>query len=124
LDAALALGRHDRAEELLELLAAQPRGHTPPFLRTQLIGGRGRLAAARGDHAAAEATLREAVEGYARLAMPYWHARAQTDLAELLGPGGEASALLDEAAATLQRLGAAPALDRVLRLRDEQPVEA
>jgi tetratricopeptide (TPR) repeat protein len=127
LDAALALGRHDRAEELIELLAAQPRGHTPPFLRTQLIGGRGRLAAARGDHEAAEPGLREASQEYARLAMPYWLARAQTDLAASLraqGRGDEASALLDEAAATLQRLGAAPALVRVLRLRDDQPVEA
>jgi class 3 adenylate cyclase/tetratricopeptide (TPR) repeat protein len=126
-DVALALGRHDRAEELLELLAAQPRGHTPPFLRTQLIGGRGRLAAARGDHAAAEAGLREAAQGYATLSMPYWLGRAQADLAASLlaqDRRDEASALLDEAAATLQRLGAAPALDRVLRLRDERPVEA
>jgi class 3 adenylate cyclase/tetratricopeptide (TPR) repeat protein len=126
-DAALALGRHDRAEELIDLLAAQPRGHTPPFLRTQLTGGRGRLAAARGEQEAAEPDLREAVVGYERLAMPYWHARAQTDLAASLraqGRGDEASGLLDEAAATLQRLGAAPALDRVLRLRDEQPQDA
>jgi hypothetical protein len=59
--------------------------------------------------------------------MPYWLARAQTDLAVSLiaqGRHDEASALLDEAAATLQRLGAGPALERVLRLRDEQPVEA
>jgi tetratricopeptide (TPR) repeat protein len=123
-DAALALGRHDRAEALIELLAAQPRGHTPPFLRTQLIAGRGRLAAALGDHETAEPALREAVQGYARLAMPYWVARAQTDLAASLlaqGRRDEAPAVLDEAAATLQRLGAAPALERILALRDTQP---
>jgi tetratricopeptide (TPR) repeat protein len=122
-DAALALDRLDRAEELIALLAAQPRGHVPPFLRAQLANARGRLAAAKDDRDAAEPALREAIQGFAALGMPYWLARARGDLAAwLLGQGraDEAGPLLDEAATTLQRLGAAPALARVLALREQQ----
>jgi class 3 adenylate cyclase/tetratricopeptide (TPR) repeat protein len=123
-EAAPRLGLLDRAEALVALLGGLPPGHVPASLRVELAALRGRLAAARGEHAAAEADLRAAVEGARRLGQPYRLARAETAFAEWLlerNRGDEAGPLLDHAATVLQELGAAPSLDRVLRLRDERP---
>jgi class 3 adenylate cyclase/tetratricopeptide (TPR) repeat protein len=115
LAAALALGRLADADHLISLLAQQPRGQVPPYLRAQLERGSGLLAAARGERAAAESHLGAAIEGFRSLGFPYWVATAQTDLADVLahdGRRGEAGSLLDEARAVFSRLGAAPALRR------------
>jgi hypothetical protein len=81
-----------------------------------LSRGQGLLAAARGDLAAAESHLGEAIGGFASLGFPYWRATAQTELADLLVSGAraaEASSSLNEACAVFSRVGAAPALHRV-----------
>ena len=119
LEAAIALDRGDDARSLLALLDEQPPGHVPPFLRAQLSRGHGLVAAAAGNHAAAERRLRTALDSFSALEYPYWGARTRTDLAACLLPQGrsaEAHALLDEAAAALEALGAAPALARVREL--------
>lgn len=119
LEAALELGRLDAAGELLALLSEQPPGDVPPYLRAQLARGRALVNAAEGEHDNVEADMSSAIEGFRSLAFPYWLARAQTDLAAWLidqGRAGEAAPLLGEATATLQSLGAAPALARAQEL--------
>ena len=115
LEAALELGRLEDARALLALLADQPPGHVPPYLRAQLLRGRALTAAAEGDRDGVEADLGAAIDGLRSLGYPYWLARAQTDLAAWLidqSRPGEAAPLLDEATVALESLGAAPALAR------------
>jgi len=119
LEAALRLGRVDISGALLALLADQPPGHIPPYLRAQLARGRGLIAAAAGRHEAAEDELSDAIVRLRELGHPYWRAVAETDLAECLtaqSRGEEASALLDAAIATLDSLAAASALARARNL--------
>jgi tetratricopeptide (TPR) repeat protein len=123
-DAALAAGRLDDAAELVSMLETAPVGHVAPLLRALLPWGRGRLAAARGEHDAGEADLTAAVEAFQALGYPHWLARAQTTLAAWLiemHRADEAVPHLDEAGATLERLGAMPALARVHELRGLRP---
>jgi tetratricopeptide (TPR) repeat protein len=119
-DAALALGRVDRVEGLVELLASQPRRRVPPLLRAELERGQGRLHAAREEHEEVESHLSAAARGFTELGYPFWLSRAQADLAEWMierGRGPESTALLDEAAAALEELGAEPLLGRVRELQ-------
>jgi tetratricopeptide (TPR) repeat protein len=125
IDAAFALGRLDEVESLVDLLASQPRGSAPPFLRAELARARGLLSASRGHPDAAETDLRAAVDAFSSLGYPYWLARAQTSLAGFLvdqGRAAEAAPLLDAAIEVFVRLGAAPALDRAQGLRATLPV--
>ncbi len=119
LDAAIELGHLDAARELLALLADQPPGHIPPYLRAQLARGRALTNAAEGQHDTVEADLNAVIDGFRSLGYPYWLARAQTDLAAcLIEQHRESGAvqLLGEATATLETLGAAPALARARNL--------
>jgi tetratricopeptide (TPR) repeat protein len=115
LDAALALGRLDTADELLELLEEIPPGIVAPFLRAQLSRGRARVAAAHGEHDAVERHFQAACDTFGVLGYPYWRAICQLDFAEWLGErgrSGEAAELLDQAIAALEPLRAEPALRR------------
>ena len=115
LRAALTLGRLDDARELLALVSEEPAGNVPPYLRAQVARGHALLAAAEGRHDDVEADLRRAVAGLEDLGYPYWLAVARTDLARWLvdrGRAPEAADLLDRARASLEALGAAPALER------------
>jgi tetratricopeptide (TPR) repeat protein len=126
-DAILRLGLLDRADTLLEQFAHQPPGHVPPSARGHLARLRGHVHASRDEHAEAERELTAAVDTFATLEQPYWLAVARAGLAEWLlerGRAEDAAPLLEQAATTFQELRAAPALDRVLRLRDEQPQDA
>ena len=127
IDAVMHAGLLDRAGTLLEQFAHQPPGHVPPSARGHLARLRGHVHAARGEHAEAERELTAAVETFAAVSQPYWLAVARAGLAEWLlerGRDEDAAPLLEQAATTVQELRAAPALDRVLRLRDEQPQDA
>ena len=120
LQAALELGRLERARELVTLLADEPPGHVPPFLRFQLARGRALTDAAAGEQDAVQAGLTAAIDGFRSLGYPYWHAVAQLDLAAWFQSqrrDGDAAPLLAEAIDTLQMLGAAPALTRALALQ-------
>jgi class 3 adenylate cyclase/predicted ATPase len=120
LRAAIELGRVERARELVTLLADEPPGHVPPFLRSQLARGRALTNAAAGDQDAVEAGLTAAIDGFRALGYPYWLAQVQLDLAAWLqsqGRDGESAPLLAEAIDALELLGAAPALSRARALR-------
>ena len=115
LEAALALGRLSEAAALVDLLAARPPGHVPPFLRAQVERGRGLIALDAGDRAEAHGHLTAAIEALSGLGYPYWLARVRTDLGALLvqeGRAEEARVVLDDAIAALLGLGATPALAR------------
>ena len=120
IETAVALERLDDAAALLGMLEGSKRGHMGPYLWAQLHRGRGLLASARGEHETAERELLAAIEDFAALSYPYWRARAQSDLAASLidqGRAEEAEPLLEEAIATFDELGAAPALERARRLQ-------
>jgi class 3 adenylate cyclase/tetratricopeptide (TPR) repeat protein len=121
LQAALDLGRAQTAREVVSLLADQPPGHVPPYLRAQLARGRALTNWAAGEPSEVEADLTAAIDGLRALGYPYWLACAQSDLAAWLieqGRTDEAGVLLSEAVGTLDRLGAAPALERARALQD------
>jgi class 3 adenylate cyclase/tetratricopeptide (TPR) repeat protein len=127
IEAAFALGRIDEAGGLLALVAGQPLGHVPPFLRSQLARGRGLLALAHGDYPAAVEQFGSAIDTLAGLGFPYWLACAQIDLAGVLLGGerpDEARSLLEEAIATLTQLAAKPALARAEGLVSGLPIAA
>ena len=119
-EAGLAAGRLDDVESLINVVATRPIGTVPPYLRAQLARFNAMLAAARGDTSTVEADFATAVRILAELGYPYWQAVVQTDLARWLlehGRSGEASSLLDEAAAVADRLRAAPQQSRISSVR-------
>jgi class 3 adenylate cyclase/tetratricopeptide (TPR) repeat protein len=121
------LGLTDRAAAILDAFADEPPGTLPPSAKAQLAILRGWLASEEGDGATAEAELGRGVRLFEPLEQPYGLAAARAALAAWLlsrGRTADAAPLLEQAATTFQELRAAPALDRVLRLRDEQPQDA
>jgi class 3 adenylate cyclase/tetratricopeptide (TPR) repeat protein len=119
LQAALMCGQVDAAQELVDLLAAQPPGHVPPYLEAQLARGRALTSALAGRHDDVETNLSAAIVQFDQLGYPYWKAIAQADLAEwLFGQerSDESAPLLEEATERLRPLGARPALERIERL--------
>jgi tetratricopeptide (TPR) repeat protein len=119
LEAALTLGRHDDARQVLALLDSRPPGHVPPYLRAQLARGRALLAAREDSHDNVEAGLRVAIDAFTELGYPYWLAVTETDLAAWLidqGRSEEAMPLLEHAIDTLTALRATPALKRAEQL--------
>jgi class 3 adenylate cyclase/tetratricopeptide (TPR) repeat protein len=122
-EAAVALGELDLADDLIGRIAVRPPGRVPPLLRAELPRARGLLAAARGEHDRVEPELSAAIEAFVALDYPYWIARARTDLAAWLiqrNRAAEASALLDDAIETLASLDAAPALTCARALAEGQ----
>jgi tetratricopeptide (TPR) repeat protein len=97
-DCACDLGDSEYAQLLIERLA--PFSRRVIFTTAHTLGavGRsvGRLQTLIGEHSAAEASFREALEVHQRLQSPYWTARTQLDFADLLsirqGPGDTAQA--------------------------------
>ena len=115
LHAALAIGRHQDAHQILNLLADRPPGHVPPHLRAHLARGCALLNIAEGRHDTVQHDLQTAIDAFAKLAYPYWHAVTQTDLAAWhtdQNEADQAAPLLEQAIATLTLLRAAPALTR------------
>ena len=109
LEAAVALGDVDKAEELLGVIDAVPAGTRPPFLDAQARRFRARLT---GD----ETGFRAAAEQFRSLGILFWLGVTQLEHAESLGAGGradEAEPLLGEAWDVFGQLGATPWLARV-----------
>ncbi len=120
---ALELGRFDEAEQLLAMLANQPRGLVPPLLRAELSHAQGLLAGARGGEDA-EARFTDAIDGLRALGYPYWLARAQTDLGEWLRDqdrSQEAATWLQRALAIGAQLAAEPLLAHARDLLEPLP---
>jgi tetratricopeptide (TPR) repeat protein len=103
-EAALALGRREQAEELLVRIEELPRGLRPPYLEAHARRLRARV---EGD----EAGFDVAAARFRELGMPFWVAVTKLEHAELGGEAGER--LLAEARETFEQLEATPWLERV-----------
>jgi predicted ATPase/class 3 adenylate cyclase len=119
LEAALAVGNHARAEELLLRVESLPPGRLPLLLRAQALRFRARLAAADGVRSQAEAGFTAAESAFREFGMPFWLAVTLTEHAEWLEGdvrADEAEPLLAEARAIFERLEAKPWLERAAAL--------
>jgi tetratricopeptide (TPR) repeat protein len=116
LEAALALGERERAEQLLEQIETLPPGRLPPSLRAHAARFRARLAAASGESGQAEAGFAAAASTFREFSMPFWLAVTLLEHGESLvgqGRADEAESLLAEVRETFERLEAKPWLERV-----------
>jgi class 3 adenylate cyclase/tetratricopeptide (TPR) repeat protein len=107
-EAALALGALDTAQELLDRITGLPPGFVPPFLKAEGSVFAARLAAARGDDPQAESLFADAESQLRELGYPYWLARAHLDHAQWLAQTGDpaAGALASAAAKAFDELAA------------------
>jgi len=113
IEAALALGDTQRAEELVASIEAVPPGLRSPYLSAQALRFRARLAPS--DDAALE-SHEAAAKRFRDLAIPFWLAVTHLEHAERLTSAGRASdaeLLLDEAREIFARLEARPWLERL-----------
>jgi class 3 adenylate cyclase/tetratricopeptide (TPR) repeat protein len=115
-ESAFAAGDPGVVDELLERVAALQPAQLIPMLDAEATRARARLAAHRGDGAAADQAFRRAIGLFRELDTPFALARTQLEHAELLGAAernaDEAQALRNEAASAFEALGAAPWLER------------
>jgi tetratricopeptide (TPR) repeat protein len=112
LEASLALGRRDRAEELVALVDRLPVGLRPPFLDATACRFRARLA---GDSSAADVDFVAAASGLRRFELPFHLAVVLLEHGEwLVGYARyeDAAPLLTEARDIFQHLRAQPWLER------------
>ncbi|HVC86231.1 MAG TPA: adenylate/guanylate cyclase domain-containing protein [Gaiellaceae bacterium] len=115
-EAALALGRREQAEELLAQVDELPGGLRPPYLEAQVLRLRARLEGDAAGFAAAAARFRE-------LGMPFWAAVSELEQSELIGAAGRSESL-DEAREIFERLQAAPWLERLAANTPRAPAPA
>jgi tetratricopeptide (TPR) repeat protein len=112
---ALETGRRDEARRLLATVADAPQALVPPYLRAQLHRLRALVAIAEQDDAAAEPDLVQAIEGLRSYGAPFYTARAQLELAELLSRAGRSNEARPQAEAAHEvftRLRATPWAER------------
>ena len=113
LEAAHALGRDGRMNELLELIDDLPQGLRPPFLEATAHRFRARLA---GDDPGADRHFTAAAAQLRALDLPFYLAVVQLEHGEWLAARGrpeDAQPLLAEARDTFERLEAVPWFERV-----------
>ncbi len=122
-EAALQLGRVPTAKGLLALVAdGLSDAARPPYLAAQLERLQALVEAAgeTPDEISVESGLRGAADAFRDLGYPYWTARSELELGTWLNSRGNAEAgeaQLASAAATLERLAAAPALAQLAAVR-------
>jgi ATP/maltotriose-dependent transcriptional regulator MalT len=117
--AALALDRLDKAEELLALVEGLPPGQRTQFYNAHVARFRAQLAARRGESDEADRLFKGACGLFHELAMPFYLAVTRLEHAEWLDSQGravEAEPLLVEARQIFERLQAAPWLERVAKV--------
>jgi predicted ATPase len=115
LEAALALGAREKAEQLLTSVEQLPVGLRPPLLTASAHRFRARLA---GPDTAAESEFVAAAGELHALELPFHHAVVGLEHAEWLtgqGRTSEAEPLLAESQQTFERLQATPWLERTAR---------
>jgi hypothetical protein len=116
LEAALALGDQEKADELLTTVERLPVGLRPPYLAATTHRFRARLA---GDSPAADTHYIEAADQMRELELPFHHAVIQLEHGEWLtgqSRADEAEPLLTQARQTFERLQATPWLERAARV--------
>ena len=126
LEAALALGDRERAEQLLATIEALPPGRLAPILRAHAARFRARLAGLDGERGKAERGFATAASVFREYGMPFYVAVTLTDHGEWLtaeGRADEAEPFLAEARETFERLGATPWLARVDSAQTAQRAE-
>jgi class 3 adenylate cyclase/tetratricopeptide (TPR) repeat protein len=119
LEAALALDRPDRADELLAMIDEIPSARPSQFLRAHASRFRARLAAVRGGGDRIEADFKGAVGLFREMAIPFWMAVTLLEHGEWLAGQGrrqDAEPLFDEARDVFEGLKARPWLDRLDRI--------
>jgi tetratricopeptide (TPR) repeat protein len=115
LEAALALGRLEKVEELIARIEAFPLGKRPPILRAQAARFQARLAAARGRHGEAEQGFKTASAIFREHGLTVLLAVTELEHAEWLvdrARRSDAESLLTEAREIFERLEATPWLER------------
>jgi tetratricopeptide (TPR) repeat protein len=113
IEAALALGERDRAEELVAMIDDTPAGLCPPYLAAHAARFRARLA---GTDESAETGFRAAADGFGKIGVVFWQAVTLLEHGEWLVArerADEAEPLLAEARDIFERLQATPWLERV-----------
>jgi predicted ATPase/class 3 adenylate cyclase len=109
LEAALALGDTATADELFAFVDGLEPGVRPPYLDIHALRLRARLAGDASGLAAAAARFRG-------LGVPFWHAVALLEQAEILDRDEAAEPSLAEARQIFEQLEAAPWLERAARM--------
>lgn len=112
IEAALALGREDRADELVASIEAVPAGLRSPYLSAQALRFRARLA---GDDESAVASSDAAARGFRELGALFWLAVTQLEHAGWLlaqESPADADAPLAEAREIFEGLDATPWIQR------------
>ena len=123
LEAAHALGRHDKTNQLLELVDELPQGLRSPLLEATAHRFRAHLA---GDDPGADRHFTTSAAQLRSLELPFHLAVVQLEHGEWLTARGrpdDAQPLLAEARDTFERLEAAPWLERVDALEPGAPAE-
>ncbi|MFZ0343464.1 MAG: adenylate/guanylate cyclase domain-containing protein [Gaiellaceae bacterium] len=123
LEAARALGRHDKTNQLLELVDELPQGLRSPLLEATAHRFRAHLA---GDDPGADRHFTTSAAQLRSLELPFHLAVVQLEHGEWLTARGrpdDAQPLLAEARDTFERLEAAPWLERVDALEPGAPAE-
>jgi hypothetical protein len=118
IESALAIGDLDKATELLAVPESLDPGDMTPVLEANALRLRARLDTARGDQAHVDARYRSAAARSREFDLPVYLALTQLEHGEWLETqrrADEAEPLLSEAAATFERLGAIPLLERARR---------
>ncbi|MBV9524277.1 MAG: hypothetical protein JOZ46_00525, partial [Candidatus Dormibacteraeota bacterium] len=119
-DAAFALGREDTVRDLVSLVRTHYRPGRQPGVDAHIQRWEARLAERGGDDAVVVNNFKRAAAAFGELHRPFWLAVTRLELAEWLAAHGrhaEAAAVLDDAEAAFQQLGAQPWLQRASTAR-------
>ena len=117
IEVSMEAGELDQAEQLIERIKGRIVGERD-YLAPQVARFEPRLAAARGDHAAAGEGFERSMRLIRRSNSPFIQAAAQLEYAEWLieqGRAEESKPLLSEARAVFDRLGALPWMERLAK---------
>jgi class 3 adenylate cyclase/predicted ATPase len=123
-EAALALGDQAKAEEMLTMTDALPRGYVPQYIRAHSSRFRGRIAAAK-DAERADQDFKGAAGSFREMATPFPLGVTLLEHGEFLieqGRREDALALMSETRDIFERLQAKPWLDRLARSSGERLV--
>jgi predicted ATPase/class 3 adenylate cyclase len=126
-EAALDLGDHGKAGELLGIVRAARSGQVAPWLRAQAARLSARVSSMVGEHEVVEPGFESAEAGFRDLGTPFDLAVALTDHTEWLiarGRQDKAVPLRAEAREIFERLQARPGLERLRSLAGEESIPA